>query len=72
MRVAHDWSDDPAIYFLVVLSDEATSKDRLEAVTDRVRETLSNGHRLDSLDHISYFKFRGQSEQAKLQEKAWD
>jgi hypothetical protein len=72
-NVAHDWSGDPAIYFRVLLSDEAAGhRERLVEVAGRVRQELSDGLGLAELDHISYFNFRTRSEQATLKEKAWD
>jgi hypothetical protein len=72
-NVSHDWSGDPAIYFRVLLSDEAAShRERLVEVAGRVEHALSDGLGLADLDHISYFHFRTQSEQAGLREKAWD
>ncbi len=72
LNVRHDWSGEPALYFRVILSDEASRRERLAEVTDRVRASLSDKLRLDSLEHFPYFRFRSQSEQAALQEKAWD
>ena len=72
LNVSRDWSQDPAIYFRVILSDEASLGDRLADVAGRVRSTLFDELRLDELDHYPYFRFRSQSEQAKLREKAWD
>jgi hypothetical protein len=72
LNIAQDWSGDPAIYFRVILSDEASQRDRLAGTTARVEEKLSADLRLDELDHLPYFKFRSLSEQANLREKAWD
>ncbi len=72
LNISHDWSNDPAIYFRVILSDEASQGDRLADVAGRVRSKLIDELRLDELDHISYFRFRSQSEQSELREKAWD
>ena len=72
LNVAQDWSEDPAIYFRIILSDEASRRDRLADVTSRVRRKFGDELRLAELDHIPYFRFRSQSEQAKLQERAWD
>lgn len=71
MNIWQDWAEHPAIYFRVILSDEVTL-DRLSEVTQRVRRKLSDELGLDTLEHLSYFKFRGQSEQAKLHDRAWD
>ena len=72
MNVWHDWSEHPAIYFRVILSDEASRRDRLRDVTGRVREKLSHELGLNGLDHLPYFRFRSQSEQAKLNDASWD
>jgi hypothetical protein len=71
-KVAKDWSEDPAFYFRVILSDEASRRDRLADVTGLVREKLSDELRLAELDHISYFRFRSQSEQTTLRDTAWE
>ena len=71
-NVAEDWAEHPAIYFRVILSDEASRGERLADVTTRVSEKLFDGLGLAALDHIPYFRFRSQSEQAKLQDKAWE
>ena len=72
LNVWHDWSEHPAIYFRVILSDEASRLDRLKDVAGRVRGRLFDELGLDNLDHLPYFRFRSQSEQAVLQEKSWD
>ncbi len=66
-RFGRDWSDDLAIYFRIVLSDEASQRDRLLKTTQKVDNTVSEKLALNKLDHISYFSFRSQSEQAKMQ-----
>jgi hypothetical protein len=72
LNVALDWSGDPAMYFRVILSDEASREDRLAEITGRVSGRLFDDLGLAKMDHIPYFRFRSQSEQTKLQEKAWD
>lgn len=67
-----DWSEHPAIYFRVVLSDAAAESDRLIEVTRKVRTRLSNDLGLSESDLLSYFNFRSQSEQAQLKEASWD
>jgi hypothetical protein len=71
-NVGRDWSDDPAVYFRVILSDEASRGDRLAETTGRVSGKLLDELRLAELEHIPYFRFRSQSEQAKLHDTAWD
>ena len=72
VNVAQDWSDDPAIYFRVILSDEASRRDRLADVAGLVRTKLFDELRLAELEHLPYFRFRSRSEQDKLQDPAWD
>jgi hypothetical protein len=71
-NVGRDWSDDPAIYFRVILSDAASRRDRLAEVTKMVRARLFAEFGLEESDLLSYFRFRSESEQAKLKEAAWD
>src|SRR6266446_938322 len=71
-NVAQDWSEHPAIYFRVILSDEASRRDRLADVAELVSGKLFAELRLADLDHIPYLRFRSQSEQAKLHDAAWD
>ena len=71
-NVAQDWSEHPAIYFRVVLSDEASREGRLADVTGRVSGKLFDELGLAALEHIPYFRYRSRSEQAKLQDKAWE
>jgi hypothetical protein len=71
-NVAQDWSEHPAVYFRVILSDEASHRDRLAHVAGLVREKLFDELRLAELDHLPYFRFRSRSEQAKLRDPAWD
>jgi len=72
MDVGHDWSDHPAIYFRVILSDEASHRDRLLEIIQRVRKKVRNELGLDELEHFPYFRFRSQSEQAQLRDPAWE
>ena len=70
-QIGQDWSDHPAIYFRNVLSDDASRPERLAAVAAMVRARLLDGLGLSESERIPYFRFRSQSEQAKLGEAAW-
>jgi hypothetical protein len=72
MDVGHDWSDHPAIYFRVILSDEASRRDRLGDVVELVREKVYNELGFAGLDHIPYVRFRSRSEQAQLRDPVWE
>lgn len=70
--VGKDWSDDPALYFRVTLSDEAArKKGHLAELSGRVAGELFEQLGLSGLEHIPYFNFRSESDQKKLQDPAW-
>lgn len=66
-----DWSGDPAIYFRVVLRDQAAARENLLAVTKRVKSAVRAQVKPDELGVLSYFNFRTVSEQAQLQDPDW-
>jgi hypothetical protein len=72
VQPGYDWSDRPANYFRITLSDEASGMGRLGDVVARVREKLSESLGLWESNRIPYFRFRSQSEQAKMRETAWE
>ncbi len=69
---ALDWSDDPAIYFRVVLSDDASRRDPLAGVAARVRAKLTEELGLDPQVRIPYVSFRSKSEQDSTNDPKWD
>lgn len=70
--IGQDWIEHPAIYFRVILSDDASRLDRLADVTGLVRGRLFDELELSKSDHMPYVRFRSQGEQAKLREAAWE
>lgn len=72
VNAGQDWSEHPALYFRVVLSDEASRPMRLADITDEVRTKLTEALGLSQSDRIPYFRFRSQSEQTKIKELAWE
>ena len=68
---SHDWNGDPAIYFQVLLSDDAIQDSVRGEVIDRVREELFDKLQLRRSDYTPYFYFRGKSEQDRLKDPAW-
>lgn len=68
--VALDWSEQWAIFFRVVLSDEASSR-RLREITTQVVWRLSARLDLPTLGLLPYFDFRSESEQAALNQPEW-
>jgi len=76
VRIRHnfgeDWSGDPAIFFRVVLADEAAAPSRLFETTTKVIEAIRSRVDADDLGVLDYFNFRSESEQAKLKDRLWD
>ena len=68
--IGRDWSGDWAIFFRVLLSDEA-SKKRLREVVTQVVWRLAERLDFASMGLFPYHNFRSVSEQAVLQEEAW-
>ena len=68
--IGRDWSGDGAIFFRILLSDEAT-RTRLRAVTTEVVDLLAERLDFSSMGLFAYHNFRSQSEQSVLREEAW-
>ena len=69
-EIEKDWSGEWAIFFRIVLTDDA-AKRRLGEVADNVRRGTRRDLDFDQLGVWVYHNFRSVSEQAKLQEPAW-
>jgi len=62
---------DGAVFFRIVLSDEASRENRLQEVTERVEAELLKAIPFDEFGLYQYFNYRSVSEQAMLKEPAW-
>ena len=76
VRVAYsigpDSTDDPAIFFRIVLTDAASHEDRLADVTRRVASTLLDSIRpIENWGLTPYFSFRSFSEQGMRNDPEW-
>ena len=69
-EIALDWSEQWAVFFRVVLSDEASTH-HLREVTSRVIWRMTEKLDLPNLGMFPHFDFRSESEQAALNEPAW-
>jgi hypothetical protein len=69
-EIGDDWSGQPAIFFRVLLSDDA-SRWRLRDMTTCVVWQMSEKLNLPDLGLFPYFDFRSESEQAALKEPEW-
>lgn len=70
--LGEDWSDDPAIFFRIIVSDEASGHSDLAEFTGRIESEIFDELRIAELDYVPYFNFRTKSEQEKLQSPEWD
>jgi hypothetical protein len=70
--ISHDSTDDPAIFFRIVLTDPASREDRLADVTGRVASTLFDSVRpIENWGLTPYFSFRSFSEQRMRNDPEW-
>jgi hypothetical protein len=69
-EIGEDWSGEWAIFFRVVLSDDAARR-RLRDVATKVVWGLARQLDFPSMGVFPYHNFRSVSEQAALQEPAW-
>jgi hypothetical protein len=68
-----DWSGDPAIFFRILLSDNASRRENLGDITARVRREIFNEFlRLGDSEYYPYTTFRSKSEQDKLKDPQWE
>lgn len=72
-KVKNDSSGDPAIYFRVLLTDEASGPGRLGQMVNDVRRVIRTEiDPLNNWDLLSYVRFRNQSEQAEMRDAEWE
>ena len=68
-----DWTEDPAIFFRIVLSDRASRRDQLQNATSQIEDAITQ--RLEPVEQwgvLPYFSYRSLAEQAARQEEeAW-
>jgi hypothetical protein len=69
-EIGEDWSGQWAIFFRIVLTDDAARR-RLRDVATRVVWGLARELDFPSMGVFPYHNFRSLSEQAMLQEPAW-
>ncbi len=67
-----DSTDEPCIFFRIVLTDAASREKGLLEVTDRITKILEDEIRpQEEWGLLSYCSFRSASEQKQLREPAW-
>lgn len=70
--ISHDWSGDPAIFFRILLSDDASRHEVLGDVTRRVERELFDDRDWAESGYTPYFNFRSKSEHDKMRDPAWE
>jgi hypothetical protein len=66
-QLGEDWNDNDAIYFTIVLSDQATTRERLGEVASRIRSFIVD--KVDpqgQWDFLPHFRFISQSDDEQL------
>ncbi len=76
VRIRHYFDDDatgePAVFFLVVLSDEASRLEILRDTTKRIEDEIERSVEPSyKWDVLPYFRYRSESEQSHLNSPAW-
>ena len=64
--IDQDWTGEWAVFFRVVLSDEAASRTRRNEIISRVISQITDELDLPNLGMMPHFNFRTESEQAEL------
>jgi hypothetical protein len=79
VRIRHsfsrDWDGDPAIYFRIVVTDEARRNLPLRELTSRIEDALIKDLALFESDYslyIPYFEFRTKAEQDRSKDPGWE
>lgn len=66
-----DWSGESAIFFRVLLRDEASKPEELGMVSSKVISKLNELVQPEDFGLLSYFNFRSESEQKAIKEASW-
>jgi hypothetical protein len=66
-----DWSGDDAVYFRILISDDA-ARTRLRETMAKVVSMLESILNLETMGVHAYYNVRSESEQAALREKSWE
>jgi hypothetical protein len=79
VRIRHsfsrDWDGDPAIYFRIVVTDEARRTIPLGELTARIRDALTKDLALYESEYsvyIPYFNYRTKAEQDEVKSPEWE
>jgi len=71
-NIDQDWSGQWAVFFRVLLSDDASLPTNLREIAPRVVRRISDRLDLPGLGLFPYFNFRSEAEQALVPEPSWN
>ena len=69
-ELGQDWTGDAAIFFRIVVSDDA-GNNRLREVRTKLVKYLGEYLDFVAMGVLPYHNFRSESEQAEIREEAW-
>lgn len=69
---AEDWQGNISLFFRIVISDKASSPDRLRNTTQRIITKILHEIKAQEVGLQAYFNFRSKSEQSMLREPSWE
>jgi hypothetical protein len=72
---SHDWDGDPAIYFRILVTDEARRTIPLGELTRKIENALIKDLALFTSEYsvyIPYFEFRTKAEQDRSKDPQWE
>jgi len=76
VRINHSFGEDvveaPAVFFRILVRDEAAPIARLKVLDKRISIALRNEARTDENDLHAYFNYRTVSEQQELRDPSWN
>lgn len=65
--LGNDWSGEPAVFFMVILSNAASRREQLLRITNQVSNALVQMVQpSEQWGVLPYFNFRSEAEQAKI------
>jgi hypothetical protein len=72
-QLRHDSTDEPSIFFRILLTDDAVREDTIVSVTRRTAKTLLAAVRpLEDWGLRPYFNYRSRSEQDRRKDPDWE
>jgi hypothetical protein len=69
--LGNDWSGEPAVFFMVILSNAASQRDHLLKTTNQVSNAIVQlVQPMEQWGVLPYFNFRSEAEQTKINQQS--